>query len=509
MTPTALDRMLLQVAPRFAVNRMKWRAAGRVIARHYEAAQPGRRTDNWKRVATDANSANGAAIHTLRNLARDLVRNNAWARKGKRVIANHTVGWGIVPKPIEAGPRALKRSRELWRQWAGSKSCDFEGQRNFYGLQRQVMHTIVESGEVLVRRYRVSPSKGLAIPLQLQVLEPDHLDTTRDGVRLPGGGRIVQGVEFDAQGRRVAYWLFPEHPGASFQLSGITRLTSTSQRVSADDIAHVYRIDRIGQVRGVSWYAPAIVKLKDYDEYDDATLLRQKIAACFAAFVTDVDGNAPAVGEPSAEDPLVETLDPGMVVKLPIGKSVTFADPPTVADGNFDERQLRAVAAGLGTTYEDLTGDYSGMNFSSARMSRLSHWEDIHENRWDMLIPRFCDTVWEWAMDTALIAGLIGETPGAEWTPPRMPIIDPEKEGLAFMRMVRTGAMTFDEMVREMGGDPELHWQEYAEQQQRLDALKIVLDSDARRTTQAGNPAAAMGGGSSEESAGKRGKIEE
>jgi capsid protein len=67
-------------------------------------------------------------------------------------------------------------------------------------------------------------------------------------------------------------------------------------------------------------------------------------------------------------------------------------------------------------------------------------------------------------------------------------MIEPDKEGLAYMRLVRTGGMTFDEMIRELGGDPDLHWEEYAEQLKRLDDLGIVLDSDPRRTTQAGNP---------------------
>ena len=50
------------------------------------------------------------------------------------------------------------------------------------------------------------------MPLQLQVRELDHLDHTRNEF-LPEGGRIVQGGQFDAQERRVGYWLFLDHPG--------------------------------------------------------------------------------------------------------------------------------------------------------------------------------------------------------------------------------------------------------------------------------------------------------
>jgi lambda family phage portal protein len=368
-------------------------------------------------------------------------------------------------------------------------------------LQRLAMNTIAESGEVLVRRYRRPLSAGLAIPVQLQVLEPDHLDMTRDNIRTESGGKIIQGIEFDADGRRVAYWILPEHPGASFQFN-VTRLTGVSKRVPAEDVLHGYDVDRANQARGYSWFAAAIVKLKEFDEFEDAQLLRQKIAACLAAFVTDVDGAGVTLGDKSndstssAGSPQIETIEPATIINLPVGKQVTMADPPQVAEGNFDQRTLRAIAAGLGITYEDLTGDYSQVNFSSARMSRLAHWGNVHNWQWNMVIPMLCDPVWEWSMEAALLAGTFGDTmlreqlPSADWTPQPMPMIDPDKEALAAMRMVRSGMRTFDDIVREQGFDPDTFWPAYAASQKRLDSLGIILDTDARQRTQAGNPTA-------------------
>lgn len=45
---------------------------------------------------------------------------------------------------------------------------------------------------------------------------------------------------------------------------------------------------------------------------------------------------------------------------------------------------------------------------------------------------------------------------------------------------------TFSEMVREQGADPETHFAEFAAHLAALDKLKIWLDSDVRRTSQAG-----------------------
>lgn len=483
-----LDRVALAVSPSWALNRLRSRAAALAVQRHYEAASGGRRTAGWPRSGADANAANGPALHTLRAHARDLCRNNGYARRGRSRIGNGTVGWGIMAKAQLAAGAEADRLQKRWSAWAKGTSCDADGRLNFYGLQRLVMRSIVESGEVLVRRRRRRPSDGLEIPLQLQVLEADFLDTAKDGPATVNGqvtGQIIQGVEFDLIGRRVAYWLFDQHPGSGRLRPGATSFTS--RRIPAEELLHVFRVDRPGQVRGVSWFAPAIVKLKDFDEYQDATLMRQKIAACFSAFVTDTDGLSAPIGKADdAQDPPIETLEPGLISYLPAGREISFANPPAVTDVSYNTATLHGIAVALDVTYEDLTGDYSQVNFSSARMGRLTFNDAVNEYRWDMLVPQMCDPVWSWAMDQLVITGDLETAPDVEWTPPPMPMIDPEKEGLAYTRAVRSGQMTPSEMIREQGKDPAAHLAEYAADLKLLDELAITLDSDARKVTQAG-----------------------
>jgi capsid protein len=148
--------------------------------------------------------------------------------------------------------------------------------------------------------------------------------------------------------------------------------------------------------------------------------------------------------------------------QLPIGKSIEFSNPPTVVEGNFDVRMLRKIAASIGVTYEDLTGDYSNVNFSSARMARLAHWANVYDWQWNMMVPRLCDPVWRWAMEMAYLAGGIGDMPAVEWTPQPMPMIDPDKEARAAILRVRGGMATPDHIVQEMGLDPDTFWPQYA-----------------------------------------------
>lgn len=471
---SAWDRFLISLAPKWGLERVRARAVAANLQRHYEAAARGRRTDGWSRQRGDSNALISVAGAELRLHARDLIRNNAWARKAQSVIANNVVGWGIVPKADGENPEANRAALAAWKLWAESTDCDLEGRSSFAGIQHQVMRAIVSDGEVLVVRRRIEMTDEKTIPLRLEVLEADYLDTLKDD-----GARLIQGVEYDANKRRVAYWIFPEHPGSS-ATTGLE-----SRRVPAEDVLHVFLQERPGQARGVSWLGAAIVTMKDLDEYEDAELMKQKIAACFAAFVTE-DGVGNALGEQSEDDELVETFEPGMIVNLPPGKQVTTATPPTVTDMQFANRTLRRIAAGLGVTYEDLTGDYSLVNFSSARMGRIAHQANVRAWQANMLIPVLCQGVWKWAMELAVLMALIPDAPPADWTVSPLPMLEPDKEGLAYQRLVRVGAMTYSGMIRELGADPEAHLTEYAADQKKLDELKIRLDSDVRAVSQQG-----------------------
>jgi lambda family phage portal protein len=477
------DRVLIGIAPDWGLRRVRARATAQLVARHFEAAQGSRRTTNWNRSASDANVANQPALSKLREISRDLRRNNGWAKRGIQAIVNSTVGWGITAKPT--GPRGrATQALAVWNEWANSTACDYDGRLNFYGIQRLAMETIAESGEVLIMREPASTADGLPIPMRIRVLEPDYLDLSRNGFLGPDGGPTYNGVEFDKFGRRTAYWLFTQHPG------GLRVMTSQmySVRVPADRILHVYRVDRPGQIRGVPWLASAITKLKDFDDFEDAELMQAKVAACFAAFVTDIDGSAGPLTEGGVDnngDP-IDQLEPGHIAYLTPGKDVKFAAPPPSRDSAFSIRKLRHIAVSMGITYEQISGDYSQVNYSSARMARLELKANVNEWREHMLLPVLCDGIWNWAME--LVSGYEGWTaaPGATWSCPPMSILEPDKEALAYTRMIRAGLMTWPQVILELGYDPRDQLTEIEEYNKLFDAAGVVLDGDPRKMTQAG-----------------------
>lgn len=440
--------------------------------RKYEAASRGRRTNGWVTDNNSINAENYFALPVLRSRSRDLVRNNPWARNAVEIIATNTVGTGIRPAIRGKDVPRYNRLKQAWQRWADSTECDFYGRLNLWGLQHLVMKTVAEAGEVLiVKRYEEGS-------LKLQVLEPEFLDHTRDGLKMVGGGDIVQGVELDSQGRRVAYWLFENHPQ---DVRGMTSFAS--KRVLAKDVLHVFRQERPGQVRGVPFAASSILRLRDLDEYEDAQLVRQKIASCFSVFVRDTSTE----GTPNNNgSQLTDRVEPGIIQELLPGQDIAFADPPGV-DGYdaYTKSVLRSVAAGFGVSYEALTGDLERVNYSSGRMGWLEFMRKIEHWQLNVMVPQFCFPVWGWFSDFAGIMGMATDVE-IDWTPPKRSMVDPTKEVPATINAIRGGLQTQSDALRELGYDPEKVYTEMAEDNKVLDSLGLILDSDARKTMKAG-----------------------
>lgn len=458
------------------VRMIRANAVADAMARRFEGAAGGRRNEGWRAHGSDANAEIGPALQRLRNRARDLRRNNPYADRGISGIADNVVGAGIVPRPLAKTARARKKLGEAWAAWGETLLCDADGLENFYGLQHKIMETIAEAGECLIRRRWRKASDGLPIPMQVQVLEPDFLDEGKNGQS--GANVIIQGVEFDPIGRRVAFWLFDEHPGSSVGL-----VAAASHRVSADDVAHVFLPRRPGQARGYTWLAPSMQRLRNFDEMEDAIMEQAKIAACFAAFVTAGDG----VGGKKA--PLMERMEPGIIQELATGEDVKFAPPPAFNGySTYSWQALHAVAVGLGVPYEMLTGDLKGVNFSSGRMGWLHFARRVDVWQWRMLIPQLCERVWGWFMEAqALVPGGVLETAGAEWVPARRDMVDPKSETDNVRDRLRLGLITWPNALRELGiTDPQAHADELASTNKLFDDLGLVLDGDPRKVSSAG-----------------------
>lgn len=484
--PNVLERAIATISPGWAYRRLAFRSAFEIAAsgRAYDGAKTGRRTDGWITGGNSANAEIGPAATRIRDRVRDLVRNNPYASVVPRRLAAKVWGTGIVPR-LRIGeiddPRRVS-ARGIWQSFVDNS--DPEGQLDFYGQMNVLVRSVFESGEALLRYYPRPASWKMAVPLQVAVLEGDYLDSSKNQATADGGV-IIQGVEYDARGRRVAYWLFNEHPGDA--VTAFTKRMFQSERVPAYQVRHVFEPLRPGQARGVSIFAPVVLKLRDVDDYDDAELMRKKIASCFAAFVTKPGAG---VGSPlasttttSADGKRIEQVRPGLIQYLNAGEEVEFGSPPS-AEGYVDymKAQLHAVAVGTGTTYSMISGDLKDVNFSSTRVGQIDFDEQCDQWQWLMLIPQACGPTWRRVGETAAAMQLRRtEDPWVPtWSPPKRRFIDPKNDIEAGCEEVRTGKRNPFDLMAEDGEDPEEMVLERKRQHEILDKFGIKLDCDPR-----------------------------
>lgn len=292
-------------------------------------------------------------------------------------------------------------------------------------------------------------------------------------------GEIREGIEYDAIGRRVAYWLFEQHPGDAVRFA---RTSYTSRRIAASEILHIYRQDRPGQMRGVSWFAPIALSLQDLSDHQDAQLMRQKIAACFSAFRITPESEPVASIDPEVGPAGLGTLSPGRIQNLLPGEDIRFADPPGVEGyDEFTRIVLRSAAAGMGITYEALTGDLSNVNFSSARMGRMEMDRNVSSWQWLMLVPQMMQPIADWTMEAFDVA-LAGGRPRQaeiEWVPPHRVLVDPTREIPALRDKVKAGFASRSGVVRELGYDPEDLMEEQKRDAELARKAGLAFDSDA------------------------------
>jgi len=512
-----LDAAIGWIAPRTALERVQARRrlvglqtvagmGGRGVVggqvHHQRAWEGASRGDGWhpRRAGASATADYMADARELRHRARSLAANVPYIAQALNVMVSCTVGQGIAPRwlmdtmqPLAGvGTAAVQRAQRLWQQW--SACADYDGLLDFYGLQAKAWLALKTDGEVLVRLH-VSPQRhsgygATVVPLRLQLLEIDWLDIHKNAsARAASGGQaghgdIVAGIEYAADGKRVAYWLFNRHPGdmASFKTAGGL---GASVRVAAEEIIHLFNPARPGQQAGITALAPVIAAVRDLQVYEDAEQARKNLETRMGIIGEwhedliqsgiEIPASARSESGSAAATLHLGELAGGAALALPPGmRNPTFIQPAAVPGYvDYVKHRQKIIAAGLGVPYEYMTGDLSEVNFSSSRVRTNLYKKDVEREQWTILVPIFCQRVAvRWLQLASLVdeglAALAEGTLTADWTTPRWASVNPQQDVAADIAEIRAGLCSVSEKIRQRGYDPEIVYRELKQDIERL-----------------------------------------
>jgi lambda family phage portal protein len=465
---------------------MNWRQRLGAFIGGFDAGQHHRRLRGFHATRAHVNALIAASGPDITARARWLVRNNGYAVNAVESWAANTVGDGI--KPISRIKEAA-RKEELQRLWlAWTDEADAEGLTDFYGLQRRAAREVFLAGEVFFRIRMRRAGDGLTVPVQLQMLPAEMLPLEQTGIAA-NGNAIRQGIEFDRIGRRVAYHFLRRHPGDSTDPG----LAGEIVRVPAAEVIHVIDPVEGGQLRGVSKFAPAIVKLFLLDQYDDAELDRKKVAAMYAMFVTSPAPENPLAPMEDEDVPAGVEISPGQIVRLDPGEDVTVGQP---ADSGatyepFQYRTLLQISAALGIPYPYLANDMVKGNFSNSRLALIEFRRRVSAWQHSVMVYQLCRPVYARWMDAAVLSGALtlpryeanrSQLLTADWLPTKWDWVDPLKDANAEIAQIEAGLKSRSQAIAERGYDAEQVDRQIAAERER----ERLLGLDFRRP---GSPA--------------------
>jgi len=445
----------------------------------FEGGLSARRLKTFTASRAHVNTLIQAAGADMTARARYLIRNNGYAANAVESWAGNAVGTGIKPSSGIADTILKDKVQRLWLRW--TDESDAEGITDFYGQQRRASRELFIAGEVFFRIRPRWPEDGLSVPLQLQMLPSEMLPLGRNE-SLSNGNRIRQGIEFDKIGRRVAYHFLRRHPGDITDPG----LAGETVRVPAESVLHIIDPVDAGQLRGVSRFAPALVKLFLLDQYDDAELDRKKVAAMFVGFVRRPEREFDNGNETDERGEPLLPLEPGQLQMLDDGEDVTFSQPADVG-GNYESFQYRTllqVAASLGLPYANLSADMLKANYSNTRAALLEFRRRVEAFQHSVIVFQLCRVVWARWMDMAVLSGSLA-LPGYEsrrrdyqdcaWLPPRWDWVDPLKDIKAEIVAIEAGLKSRTQAIAERGYDAAMVDAEIAADHRREESLGLLF----------------------------------
>ena len=437
--------------------------------RNYHAATTGNLYGSWLASNQTADTDIKRDLKTIRARSRELMRNDDYAKRFKRMVKSNTVGNNgirLQNRAKDSNGSYDKTANDIiedaFKRWSKKGVCDVTGRYSLKEIQKMIMGTLAEDGEVLVRKVKGYRNE---FKFAIQLLEADHLDENYN----EPDRNIHMGIEYDSWNRPVAYHLFKTHPG------NLTNVDKTRERIPANEINHLFLSNRISATRGIPWMHTAMTRMKMVNGYEEAELTASRISAAKGGFYVSKDGAEEYEGD-TIDDRgnLVNELEPGQIELLPKGIDFKNYDPqhPTTAFKDFMKVILRGISSGLDVSYNTLSNDLESVNYSSLRSGVLEErevWKDLQV--W--LGENFLDDLFSDWLDMALLSKAVPlpyfkyeKFNQPSWLYRGFAWVDPLKDMQANILACKEGLKTHSQIANEMGMDLE---ELYAELQKEKD----------------------------------------
>jgi len=468
---------------------------------------------------------------TLRARSTQLFRTNLYARGIiSRLVTNViTTGLALEALPDEKLLGLEEGSLLGWSDdvedrfdlWAYAPAlCDYRGLQSFGALQATAKMTALISGDVLVVLHQ-DPVTGLP---KVRLVDGARVQTPfatgPNEPNLPKGHVIRHGVELDAHGRQVAYWIAqPEEQPLERRVQRLAAVGPSGRRVAWLVYGSTDKL--LDDVRGEPILSIILQSLREVDRYRDSVQRKAAVNSVVAMFIKKEQeqmGSRPLTGgavvrgtaavasaQPGGTRRTFNFAEmlPGVVLdELAPGESPQgFASTGTDERfGEFERSVVSAMAWSLQLPPEILTLSFSSnYSASQAAIQELRLTLQPWRQSW---AESFCAPIYvEWLLSEVLggrikADGLLeawrdpaefttfNAWIGSDWTGAIKPHIDMTRTAAGYAQLIAEGLITRDRAAREVTG------QKYAKVVARLKVENEML-AEANKALKEAEQAAA------------------
>lgn len=385
-------------------------------------------------------------------------RTDAVARRAINILTTFVVGQGNKPFPAvkyRNGDPVEGINNQLSADW---ERFNDQGVRNgtvemtMYELQALEFATLAVYGSTLTNI--VSSRKGSWLPYAFQLLKPHRLDFSKDtfwdSLNTDPENLIVHGMQLNQ---------FAE-PQKFFIENKIAPYTYDRMSLSFFPI-------ETEQYLGLPWLTPVLPQIWDHQQLFDDKMRQSRIGARLGVRMPkeDQEGIAKLLDNDTSGNSYFDLDFQGFYFSKGEPKPITITDPISDTFEPLVRMTLSYIAMGLGFSYQLLTSDLKGANFSGARTNTIADSRGFR-TLYKRFVKMNLQTKWnkfvEWEVLTGrLLQYGVGVTEyqkdpwyynQAYWLPmDGEDWVDPLKDQQALVLAYKTGQMTYQELCALTG----------------------------------------------------------
>lgn len=395
---------------------------------------------------------------------RDMMRNDGYVQSGAMIRQNTIVGGHYMLNARPVSQILFGKHDDTWEeefqeevevkfsQWAESDECwpDASRRQTFTGLVRQVVGMDVAYGESLsIAEWSREDDSLRTHNTSVRLIDMDRLSTPHNQIY---NSFIIGGVQVNARHIPEGYHIRKAHPRDHFiTQSQEWEFVPVRLPWGRRQALHIFEGKRPGQTRGISDMVAGLMEMRMTKDFRATVLQNAYTQATYAATIeSDLDtkeifarlggGN---LGEDEINNAIVASMSAYLgavesylgdakqlqlngvrIPHLPPGSKLNMQKPGNGGPlgTEFEQSLIRYLARILDVSYEQLSGDYTATNYSSARAANV----EIHKGmmaRKKMTADRFANMVYRLWLEESLNKGYIETSKSrrlANWYAPGM-----------------------------------------------------------------------------------------